>query len=261
MGFCYGPLGRLAAEPVPAAGALHGRLGGVQPGQSILGGGLTPVRGAISGEPRHGLVPVGLYCSGLATISLVALLVMGRRRARSRLSFATPWTRSASSVPALRRHRSRRALVSTLAHADGRRPAEPRQPLNQRTRAAAAIGRIEQQQVACARRAGPSAETATGQHLRLGAEALRCWRGAWRATAALSCSTKVAMRRSLATAPPARARPCRRRRPPTARPSNAPSRLASMENKASRVRSAKWGGLSRPGRHRRASPPTPARRR
>lgn len=79
MGFCYGPLGGWLPTLFPPLVRYTGvsvafNLAG------ILGGGLTPYVAQRLAD-RGGLVPVGLYCSGLATISLVALLAMGRGRA------------------------------------------------------------------------------------------------------------------------------------------------------------------------------------
>ena len=79
MGFCYGPLGGWLPSLFPA----RVRYTGVSSAfnlASILGGGLTPIA-AQALATRHGLAPVGIYCSCLAGISLVALIVMGRVRA------------------------------------------------------------------------------------------------------------------------------------------------------------------------------------
>ena len=78
MGFTYGPLGGWLPSLFPA----RVRYTGVSTAfnlAGILGGGLTPIVGQALAT-RGGLVPVGLYASGLAAISLVALLALGRRR-------------------------------------------------------------------------------------------------------------------------------------------------------------------------------------
>lgn len=80
MGFCYGPLGGWLPTLFPPLVRYTGVSAAFNLA-SILGGGLTPIAAqwlAIT----HGLVPVGLYCSGLAAISLVALALMGPRAAR-----------------------------------------------------------------------------------------------------------------------------------------------------------------------------------
>lgn len=75
MGFCYGPLGGWLPSLFPPMVRYSGvstafNLAG------ILGGGLTPVA-AQALASRGGLAPVGLYCSGLSALSLVALLALG----------------------------------------------------------------------------------------------------------------------------------------------------------------------------------------
>jgi MFS family permease len=78
MGFTYGPLGGWLPSLYPPLVRYTGvsmafNLAG------ILGGGLTPFAAqALAGA--GGLALVGLYCSGLAGVSLVALLVLGARR-------------------------------------------------------------------------------------------------------------------------------------------------------------------------------------
>ncbi|WP_420140931.1 MFS transporter, partial [Sphingomonas sp.] len=78
MGFTYGPLGGWLPSLYPPLVRYTGvsmafNLAG------ILGGGLTPFAAqALAGS--GGLALVGLYCSGLAVISLVALLALGARR-------------------------------------------------------------------------------------------------------------------------------------------------------------------------------------
>lgn len=78
MGFTYGPLGGWLPSLFPPLVRYTGvsmafNMAG------ILGGGLTPfVAQALA--TRGGLGSVGLYCSALAAISLVALLALGRVR-------------------------------------------------------------------------------------------------------------------------------------------------------------------------------------
>jgi MFS family permease len=78
MGFTYGPLGGWLPSLYPPLVRYTGvsmafNMAG------ILGGGLTPFAAqALAG--MGGLALVGLYCSGLAAVSLVALLVLGARR-------------------------------------------------------------------------------------------------------------------------------------------------------------------------------------
>jgi MFS family permease len=79
MGFCYGPLGGWLPTLFPPLVRYTGVSAAFNLA-SILGGGLTPIVAQYLAL-RHGLVPVGLYCSGLAAISLVALAIMGRRGA------------------------------------------------------------------------------------------------------------------------------------------------------------------------------------
>ena len=79
MGFCYGPLGGWLPTLFPPLVRYTGVSAAFNLA-SILGGGLTPIVAQWLAT-NHGLAPVGLYCSGLAAISLVALLLMGRRRA------------------------------------------------------------------------------------------------------------------------------------------------------------------------------------
>jgi MFS family permease len=79
MGFCYGPLGGWLPTLFPPLVRYTGVSAAFNLA-SILGGGLTPIVAQYLAT-RHGLVPVGLYCSGLAAVSLVALVVMGRRGA------------------------------------------------------------------------------------------------------------------------------------------------------------------------------------
>jgi hypothetical protein len=78
MGFVYGPLGSWLPSLFPA----RVRYTGVSMAfnvAGVLGGGLTPLV-AQALAARGGLSLVGLYCSGAALISLVALLVSGRAR-------------------------------------------------------------------------------------------------------------------------------------------------------------------------------------
>jgi MFS family permease len=76
MGFVYGPLGAFLPSLFPARVRYSGasvafNLGG------ILGGGLAPMIAKALAD-RGGLGPVGLYLSGAALISLVALAPLGR---------------------------------------------------------------------------------------------------------------------------------------------------------------------------------------
>jgi metabolite-proton symporter len=77
MGLVYGPLGAFLPGLFPArvrytGSSLSFNIGG------IIGGGLTPmVAQALS--DRGGLTPVGYYLAAAALVSLVALLVVGRR--------------------------------------------------------------------------------------------------------------------------------------------------------------------------------------
>jgi len=76
MGFTYGPLGGW----LPSLYQPLVRYTGVSMAfnvAGILGGGLTPFA-AQALATRGGLSLVGLYCSGLAVISLVALIALGR---------------------------------------------------------------------------------------------------------------------------------------------------------------------------------------
>ena len=82
MGFCYGPLGGWLPSLFPPLVRYTGVSAAFNLA-SILGGGLTPIAAQWLAT-RHGLAPVGFYCSGLATVSLVALLAMGRGRAAAR---------------------------------------------------------------------------------------------------------------------------------------------------------------------------------
>ncbi|WP_442681230.1 MFS transporter [Sphingomonas sp. ASY06-1R] len=78
MGFVYGPLGSWLPSLFPA----RVRYTGVSMAfnvAGVLGGGLTPLV-AQALAARGGLSLVGLYCSGAALISLIALLVSGRAR-------------------------------------------------------------------------------------------------------------------------------------------------------------------------------------
>ncbi|WP_294392733.1 MFS transporter [uncultured Sphingomonas sp.] len=78
MGFTYGPLGGWLPSLYPPLVRYTGvsmafNLAG------ILGGGLTPFA-AQAMASMGGLSLVGLYCSGMAAISVVALLALGARR-------------------------------------------------------------------------------------------------------------------------------------------------------------------------------------
>ena len=80
MGLVYGPLGAFLPGLFPArvrytGASLAFNIGG------IIGGGLTPmVAQALS--DRGGLTPVGYYLAAAALVSLLALLVIGRRAGR-----------------------------------------------------------------------------------------------------------------------------------------------------------------------------------
>jgi len=76
MGFVYGPLGSWLPSLFPA----RVRYTGVSMAfnvAGVLGGGLTPMV-AQALAARGGLALVGLYCSGAALISLIALFALGR---------------------------------------------------------------------------------------------------------------------------------------------------------------------------------------
>jgi MFS family permease len=78
MGFVYGPLGSWLPGLFPA----RVRYTGVSMAfnvAGVLGGGLTPMV-AQALAARGGLALVGLYCSGAAFISLIALAAFGRVR-------------------------------------------------------------------------------------------------------------------------------------------------------------------------------------
>jgi MFS family permease len=78
MGFTYGPLGGWLPSLYPPLVRYTGVSMAFNVA-GILGGGLTPFA-AQALASRGGLSLVGLYCSGLATISLVALIALGRVR-------------------------------------------------------------------------------------------------------------------------------------------------------------------------------------
>ncbi|WP_116089581.1 MFS transporter [Sphingomonas crusticola] len=78
MGFVYGPLGAWLPSLFPA----RVRYTGVSMAfnvAGVLGGGLTPTVAQVLVK-HGGLTSVGLYCSGAALISLVALFALGRAR-------------------------------------------------------------------------------------------------------------------------------------------------------------------------------------
>jgi len=77
MGFVYGPLGAFLPSLFPTRVRYSGTSIAFNVG-GIVGGGLAPIIAAALAE-RGGLPPVGLYLSGAALISLVALLPLGRR--------------------------------------------------------------------------------------------------------------------------------------------------------------------------------------
>lgn len=78
MGFVYGPLGAWLPSLFPA----RVRYTGVSMAfnvAGVLGGGLTPLV-AQALATRGGLTLVGLYCSGAALLSLIALALLGKAR-------------------------------------------------------------------------------------------------------------------------------------------------------------------------------------
>jgi MFS family permease len=78
MGFVYGPLGSWLPGLFPA----RVRYTGVSMAfnvAGVLGGGLTPVAAQALAD-QYGLMAVGLYSSGAALISLVALALFGKAR-------------------------------------------------------------------------------------------------------------------------------------------------------------------------------------
>ncbi|MBU3078558.1 MFS transporter [Sphingomonas sp. XMGL2] len=82
MGFCYGPLGAWLPGLFPPQVRYTGASIAFNVG-GILGGALTPIFAQAMAE-HYGLMPVGLYCSGCAAVSLVTLLVARGRRASQR---------------------------------------------------------------------------------------------------------------------------------------------------------------------------------
>jgi hypothetical protein len=78
MGFTYGPLGGWLPSLFPPLVRYTGVSMAFNVA-GILGGGLTPFA-AQALATNGGLSAVGLYCSALAAISLVALLALGRAR-------------------------------------------------------------------------------------------------------------------------------------------------------------------------------------
>jgi MFS family permease len=77
MGFVYGPLGAFLPSLFPTRVRYSGTSIAFNVG-GILGGGLAPIIAAALAE-RGGLEPVGLYYSGAAAISLIALIPLARR--------------------------------------------------------------------------------------------------------------------------------------------------------------------------------------
>jgi MFS family permease len=77
MGFVYGPLGAFLPSLFPTRVRYSGVSVSFNVG-GILGGGLAPMIAAALAD-RGGLVPVGLYLSGAALISLAALAPLARR--------------------------------------------------------------------------------------------------------------------------------------------------------------------------------------
>jgi MFS family permease len=78
MGFVYGPLGAFLPSLFPARVRYSGASIAFNVG-GILGGGLAPIIAA-SLAAKGGLAPVGLYLSGAALVSLVALIPLARRQ-------------------------------------------------------------------------------------------------------------------------------------------------------------------------------------
>jgi metabolite-proton symporter len=79
MGFLYGPLGAWLPELFPARVRYTGASMAFNVG-GILGGALSPMIAQALAE-RGGLMPVGMYMSGAALVSLLALWPLGARRA------------------------------------------------------------------------------------------------------------------------------------------------------------------------------------
>ena len=77
MGFVYGPLGAFLPSLFPTRVRYSGASIAFNVG-GILGGGLAPMIAASLAE-RGGLAPVGLYLSGAALVSLLALIPLARR--------------------------------------------------------------------------------------------------------------------------------------------------------------------------------------
>jgi hypothetical protein len=78
MGFVYGPLGSWLPSLFPA----RVRYTGVSMAfnvAGVLGGGLTPLVAQALAD-KYGLMAVGLYSSGAALISLIALALFGKAR-------------------------------------------------------------------------------------------------------------------------------------------------------------------------------------
>ena len=89
MGFVYGPLGACLPSLFPPRVRYTGVSVAFNVG-GILGGGLAPMIAASLAE-RGGLAPVGLYLSGAALLSLVALIPAGPpRQPRVRLKAGAP---------------------------------------------------------------------------------------------------------------------------------------------------------------------------
>ena len=77
MGFVYGPVGAWLPSLFPARVRYTGASVAFNAG-GVIGGGLTPTIAAALTQ-AGGLVPVGLYLSGAALLSLIALLAYRRR--------------------------------------------------------------------------------------------------------------------------------------------------------------------------------------
>ena len=77
MGFVYGPLGAFLPGLFPTRVRYSGASVAFSVG-GIVGGGLAPIIAAALAQ-KGGLVPVGLYLSGAALISLAALVPLARR--------------------------------------------------------------------------------------------------------------------------------------------------------------------------------------
>jgi hypothetical protein len=77
MGFVYGPLGAWLPGLFPPLARYTGASVAFNVG-GILGGALAPFVAELLAR-RGGLFPVGLYLSGAAVVSLIALLALRRQ--------------------------------------------------------------------------------------------------------------------------------------------------------------------------------------